>query len=272
MMRIAAFGPVRVFRDDSGELSLVGQQPKRLALLAYLAAARPRGPHRRDTLVALLWPELDQERARAALRQALHALRKSLGAEVVVSDGTEMIGLDDRFVRCDLWDFDSAASGEYEGALFDGLFLSDAPGFEEWLARERRRVRGVILERAWANADTALSEGRVGEAVRFTRRALSLIEFDEAALRRGMQLLADAGERASAIDILERFSATLRAELDIEPSAETLTLANELRRSAPVARPRVERRTQSIPLAPVRRRRRFALAATLSVIAIAAGL
>jgi hypothetical protein len=32
---------------------------KGAALLTYLAIATPRGFHRRDTLLALLWPELD---------------------------------------------------------------------------------------------------------------------------------------------------------------------------------------------------------------------
>src|SRR5256885_9674153 len=39
--------------------ALLGQ-PRRLALLAYLAAATPPGFHRRDSLLALFWPELDQ--------------------------------------------------------------------------------------------------------------------------------------------------------------------------------------------------------------------
>jgi len=45
-------------------------QPKRVALLAYLAAATPRRLHRRDSLLALFWPELDQEHA--ARRCARH--------------------------------------------------------------------------------------------------------------------------------------------------------------------------------------------------------
>jgi hypothetical protein len=38
---------------------------KSLALLAYLALTDQ--PHRRDSLAALLWPDLDQRRARAVL-------------------------------------------------------------------------------------------------------------------------------------------------------------------------------------------------------------
>ena len=64
-------------RDASGaKLSAVLAHPKRTALLAYLAVSRPRGDHRRDTLLALFWPELDDTRARRALNE--HLLREYL--------------------------------------------------------------------------------------------------------------------------------------------------------------------------------------------------
>ena len=66
---------------DGVSLEDVLRGPKRVALLAYLAIATPRGPQRRDSLVALLWPELDQERARAALRHTLYHLRRALVAD-----------------------------------------------------------------------------------------------------------------------------------------------------------------------------------------------
>ena len=58
-------------RRDGKEISTVLAQPKRLALLAYLASARPRGFHSRDSVLALFWPDADAERARNSLRQAL---------------------------------------------------------------------------------------------------------------------------------------------------------------------------------------------------------
>src|ERR1700694_3665606 len=68
-------------------------QPKRFALLAYLAAATPTGPHRRDTVLALLWPELDVHHARAALRQALFQLDQGLGPGVVRRVGDEELAV-----------------------------------------------------------------------------------------------------------------------------------------------------------------------------------
>ena len=89
-------------RDAKGhELHVVLRQPKRFALLAYLAVATPRGFHRRDTLLGLFWPELDQEHARNALNQAVHVLRDSLGREVITSRGEEL-GLASRAITCDV--------------------------------------------------------------------------------------------------------------------------------------------------------------------------
>ena len=61
MIELRALGTL-VLRTSAGEdiLSVLAQ-PKRVALLAYLAIARPRGFHRRDTLLALLWAEQDEQ-------------------------------------------------------------------------------------------------------------------------------------------------------------------------------------------------------------------
>ena len=53
----------------------ISVQPKRLALLVYLVLSSPQFC-RRDTLVALFWPELDHAHARGALRQAVRGLRR----------------------------------------------------------------------------------------------------------------------------------------------------------------------------------------------------
>ena len=82
-------------------------QPRRLALVAYLAVATPRGLHRRDAILTLFWPELDQQHARAALRQALRVIRGSLGA-VLTSRGDDEIGLDFERFQCDADAFDRA--------------------------------------------------------------------------------------------------------------------------------------------------------------------
>ena len=93
MLHLSTLGACNVRREGAVEISLDAQQPKRLALLAYLAAARPFGPHRRDVLTGLFWPELDDTRARAALRQALHGVRKTLEDRNAMGTGTASLRL-----------------------------------------------------------------------------------------------------------------------------------------------------------------------------------
>src|SRR3989475_13326479 len=120
------------------ELPSVLAQPKRVALLASLAAATPRRLHRRDSLLALFWPELDQEHARAALRQALHGLRHALGDGVLVTRADEDIGIDAEQIRCDVLEFERAAESGH---------LADALDQTRPRARTRARRSGFARRR-----------------------------------------------------------------------------------------------------------------------------
>jgi DNA-binding SARP family transcriptional activator len=94
MIELRLLGALALTGADGAEVRTVVAQPKRLALLAYLAAARPYGFHRRDTLLGLLWPELDETRARRALNRAVYFLRCELGERTIVSRGAEELGID----------------------------------------------------------------------------------------------------------------------------------------------------------------------------------
>ena len=78
MKHIQTLGGMAVF-DDGRPLGGNAKQPRRLAVLAVLARAGERGVNR-DRLVALLWGEQEEERARRSLNQALYALRQELGS------------------------------------------------------------------------------------------------------------------------------------------------------------------------------------------------
>ena len=80
MVELRALGSIDLRRDGT-EISAVLTQSKRIALLLYLDIARPRGFHRRDRLVGLLWPELDDTHSRNALSKAIHHIRRELGLD-----------------------------------------------------------------------------------------------------------------------------------------------------------------------------------------------
>src|SRR5689334_19227218 len=101
MLELQTFGTVGLRSRDIGASVANILQPKRLALLAYLSLAPRRRCRRRDQIVGLFWPELDQEHARGALNQAVRYLRRALGSEVLVSQGEEEIRIDENGLWCD---------------------------------------------------------------------------------------------------------------------------------------------------------------------------
>src|SRR4030095_4611119 len=149
MIRLRTLGTLDLTQSDGPELRAVLSQPRRMALLVYLAVATPRRFHRRDHLVTLFWPEDDIERARASLNRAIYFLRRELGDGVVLSRGAEELGLNFERLWCDAAAFDDAldrleltvALELYRGDLLPGFFASRAEGFERWLETTRSHVR-----------------------------------------------------------------------------------------------------------------------------------
>ena len=265
MIELCMLGRLSLTGADGREVRGLLGQPRRLALLAYLAAASPQGFHRRDTLLALFWPELDQEHARAALRQALHVVRDALGGDAVTSRGDEEIGLDFAQVSCDVAAFERTlrigqleeALDLYRGPLLEGFFISDAPEFERWLETERARLQQAAAGGARALAERYESDNDLTRAVRWTRRSIELAPSDEGLVRRLIALLDRQGDRAGALEAYEAFARRVAAEYDAEPAAETRALVAAVRarrRAEPAAAsPEVDSRPHQWP--PSKRRR-----------------
>ena len=149
MIQFSTLGCLRLTGGDADRLAGLLAQPKRIALLAYLALARPRGFHSRDTIRPLFWPELDGRHARWALNQSIRYLRRALGRAAVLSRGQNDIELNTTLVRCDAVAFETAcevgAWGEAvamcTGELLPGLYPCGAPELDQWLDAERDRLR-----------------------------------------------------------------------------------------------------------------------------------
>ena len=244
MVELRILGTLQLGATDGRDLETLARQSKRTALLAYLAAM-PNGMQRRDSLLALFWPELDETHARASLSQALYVLRNALGDQAIVTRGDGEVGLSRDVVWCDVHAFEAAldagrpaeALALYRGALLDGFFLSDVPEFERWVELERDRLRDRAAAGGWALAEASAAAGDVFEAERWSRWAAALAPADEAVIRRLMTFLRGQGDRAAALRAYAAFTVTLKQEYELEPSAETRALAETIRLEKPPASP-----------------------------------
>lgn len=287
MLRFYTLGSFELLEGDPPAVRLVPAQPKRLVLLAYLALAAPRGFHRRDTLLALFWPELPQEEARRALRQALHHLRRALGEGAIETRADDQVRLADQAVWCDALAFErGAAEGRVEEAiaLYRNEFLRGvhvpeaAPELEEWVDQTRARLRQVAVRAARELSERAERAGDLDRAVDAARLAHSLSPDDETGLRQLLQLLERTGDRAQALLVYDRFAKRLHSEYQAAPSPEIAAYARELRApvvplpptTAPVATE--EARSPAEPRPRPRRRGWLLVAFAATVLAVAGAL
>jgi DNA-binding SARP family transcriptional activator len=236
MVELRLLGSLNLLRDGVACSALIAQ-PKRFALLCYLALTPGAGFRRRDSLVALFWPEVGEGHARAALRQAIHIIRRCLGESVLLARGAEEIAVNRAVVWCDANAFEThLAAGDtetamalYAGPLLDGFFIADAPAFEEWLEDMRPRLAGAAARAAWSLTALAESTADHVAAVNWARRAHAFTADDETALGRLLGVLVRAGDRCGAVREYERFTRRLHREYGIAPSRETEAIIGQLR-------------------------------------------
>lgn len=277
MITFKALGAI-VLHGPQGPADKLLAQPKRLALLSWLALASPRGPHRRDRLLALFWPESDEARARNSLSQAIYHLRQELEPELLIGRGAETLGLDFARLECDVLAFEQAAAAgrwravrtAYQGELLPGLHLSGAPEFERWLERERQRLAGIAFDAGWRAATDAECRADAAEAAEAARWAAGLLPYDEEALRRLLGVLDRAGDRAGLLEAYEAFAQRLGQEFGERPAPETAALVAQARSRRPTMQDAVPTAldapsgpatasAEHVPSEPVARRRRVPL-------------
>lgn len=217
---------------------------KATALLVYLAVTGR--TQSRDRLTGLLWPDYDQDRARAALRRTLSTLKKALGDRWVSADRLA-VSLDTADVELDLAALRAAARRpnehghsaeeacaecavaletalEQSGSFLQGFSLRDAEPFEEWQSLEAENVEREISSALDRLVHAHTAEGRLEAASAAAIRKLALDPLDEPAHRQLMQLLAWRGMRTAALQQYRDCVAVLDTELGVSPLPETTAL------------------------------------------------
>ena len=224
---------------------------KAIALLAFLVVTRE--SHTRDALATMLWPELDQTRARAALRRTLSSLKSAIGDAPLEID-REILAMED---IAGLWlDIDvfesylaetqthghspeevclrcinplTAALATYRGDFLTGFTLRDSPNFDDWqffkTEELRRKYAGVLERLVYIHA----AQEEFQQAIEVAHRWLALDQLHEPAHRQLMKLYALAGSRNAALRQYRECVRILSQELEVAPLEETVELYETIR-------------------------------------------
>ncbi len=239
---------------------------KCMALLANLALAG--APVRRERLMALLWPEVDQTHAQGDLRRALTTLRQALGNDDALESTRQTILLNQSQIWVDVREFralitqhaetaddrrrttdssapvvsgrssvvDSARIAQLEEAValwrddfLAGFSLRDSAEFDDWQAREGERLRNELAMALQALTGLHSESGNPASAIAHTRRWLALDPLREDAHRALMQLYAQTGRRGEALQQYQACERILASELGVQPLEETTDLYHAIK-------------------------------------------
>ena len=206
---------------------------KALALFVYLVRAGDAGAAR-DELAELFWPGRPDRDARRALRGTLHEMRCALprNADDIVRHTRDRVAVNAATIGVDCAGDSGASTDTHHGCsdFMVGLEIG-TPGFDQWCAQERTRLRDAGLSAAAARMENDLAEGRFEAAHRAAERVLALDPLSELGCRGLMRALSGLGRRADALRRYGEFRDGLAADLDTVPEAATERLAGHIRQA-----------------------------------------
>jgi DNA-binding SARP family transcriptional activator len=252
-VRVYSLGAFRVLVD--GCVVADSAWRRRSARQLFKVLLTRRGQHvARDEVIEHFWPESGLEAAASNLRSTVYAVRHALQPatrervpDVVLSDHASLW----LTTASDLWtDADAfeqlVAAGwrsadplpllEQASTLYGGDYLPDDL-YEDWAAERREALRHTWTDLQFGLAKALESRSDVNAALQPLERILRVDACDERATQELMQLLSRHGRRAEALRVFQRLERSLRDELEVDPSPESVELQRQISAGVSVAVP-----------------------------------
>ncbi len=229
MIKLQLLGPLRIRKEDHTLDQSVPKGAKRISLLAYLVLVKPHGYHRRDNLLAMLWPDSGQKSARNSLSNILYHIREALGKDVVLNRGSEEIQANTDLIWCDALAFQKSlnqndlyeAYSLYKGELLAGFHVDHVSNdFQDWLDGKRESLKDEYRKLCWKLAVKEKESGHLDIANQYAQEAANLTPYSETDHHRFIEFLVATGRPDKAKQVYEKYAERLRSDLDSNPSQD----------------------------------------------------
>ena len=252
-LHVQTLGGFRVWRGDvAAEVAARDWQRDKARQLFQLFLTERGRWLQRDELTERLWPHLSPESAARDFKVALNALNRAIepvrsadaAFAYIVRDGSAYrlrpeadLWLDAAIFRqeCEAGlrlaahEATEAAIAHLQAgvSLYRGDYLPDAL-YEDWAGEERERLLALWLRTADKLAGILIERGSYDEGLKLCEAILARDSCWENAYRLMMLAHARHGNRPQAFRTYQRCIETLRTELAVPPSAETVSLYCEV--------------------------------------------
>ncbi len=200
-----------------------------------------RGRVERDVLLESFWPHYPPGRQIANLHTAVYSLRRLLGREAILHEGSVYSLNPELSIESDVDQFERMASivdGLPPGdprrmfalteaiSSYGGSFLPEISS--EWVIERRRELELYYLDLLTLHANEALVRDQPTRALRTLRQALDIDPYRDDTNLHFLEALGRLGRRSEAIDHYQRYVRLLADELSLDPPEEIRDLYTRL--------------------------------------------
>ena len=202
-----------------------------------------RGMTTRDEVFATFWPELSTREATNVFHVTKRKISEILDVDLTVySSGFyrispqidlyyDVVSFAEAVQNSDVAEPDEARLLlERAISLHERDFLRDFD--QPWAERRRDELRRTYVDALSAQGRLCEDENQISEALGLYSRAFGLAPQREDLARAQMRLYARAGDRGKALAVCDRLVSELRTSLGVDPSPETIALAEDIRHSS----------------------------------------
>jgi DNA-binding SARP family transcriptional activator len=183
---------------------------KPMVLIARLVV-EPRGLSR-QALAEFLWPDIDQHKARASVRQALHVVRRALGVEALLETRdrvslspalpTDWRPVQEAVERRD----DAVLLQAYAGPFLENVPVLDVLDVDQWIDVERARLLRLVARATAREVQRLQQAGLRQEAALIARRLCQLHPAEPAHWGLWMRALQAGGDSVGLAEAYEAFA------------------------------------------------------------------
>lgn len=253
-LRVQTLGAFRAWRGEAEVTPKEWQRDKARQLFQLFLTERGRWLQR-DEIVERLWPSLGPDAAVRDFKVALNALNRAVEPNHHLDDPFAFIAREGTAYRlrpeADLWldaaEFEAACEAGLRGPLtgsgaqetlsrlraalhlYTGDYLPEAL-YDDWSVEARERLLTLYLRAADRLAGALIDCNQYDEALTTCQAILAHDDCWERAYRLMMLAYMRQGNRPQALRAYQRCIQTLKAQLDVAPSAETTALHAQLAR------------------------------------------
>jgi DNA-binding SARP family transcriptional activator len=230
---------------ECDDVPIALERRKSLALLAYVAVTEQACS--RQALAELLWPEDDEQRARAGLRRALAALNETPIGQWIEADRHAISLAQNDGIWVDTHHFNVLLESEptlesltqvvdlYRDSFMAGFSLRDSIEFDNWQTLNSQVFQQKLVTALEQLIDLLLQPRDTDTAQLYVQRWLMIDPLCEPAQRQYMRLLAATGQRNAALRQFEHYADLLEKELGVSPSEQTRGLYQAIKKDLPIA-------------------------------------